>query len=176
MHPTPKRKWRWVKKYKGLYRVSTHGDVKSKKYGKSRILKPGVTTDGHLQVWLSKNGKVKGFLVHRLVLEAFVGPCPPGKQSRHYPDRDPTNNCVWNLSWSSATVNQKDRVEHGTHNRGERCKQAKLTRKQVRKIQRLTQKGVMQKKIAEKFGVNRITINRIQKGKSWKTTPKGRAR
>lgn len=53
-------------------------------------------------------------LVHRLVLEAFVGPCPEGMEGCHG-DGDPTNNSLGNLRWDTATSNQLDKVRHGTH-------------------------------------------------------------
>jgi hypothetical protein len=73
---------------------------------------------GHLRVRLkpSSSGRSKFPAVHRLVLEAFVGPCPEGKEARHFPDRDPRNNRLDNLSWATRTTNQRDRDFHGTSN------------------------------------------------------------
>lgn len=58
------------------------------------------------------------YLVHRLVLEAFVGPCPPGMECRHFPDRDPTNNRLDNLSWATRKQNMEDKASHGTNRKG----------------------------------------------------------
>lgn len=42
--------------------------------------------------------------VHRLVLEAFVGPCPPGLVGCHKDD-DKDNNQLVNLEWNTQKVN-----------------------------------------------------------------------
>jgi hypothetical protein len=59
-------------------------------------LKPIRKTWGHLYVNLVRGGVKKSRAVHRLVLEAFVGPCPPGYQCCHW-DGVATNNRVENL-------------------------------------------------------------------------------
>jgi len=46
-------------------------------------------------------------LVHRLVLEAFVGPCPDGMEACHL-DSDKTNNRVSNLRWDTHLENMRD--------------------------------------------------------------------
>lgn len=56
----------------------------------------------------------KRFLIHTLVLEAFVGPRPEGAVCCHI-DGDPTNNHVTNLRWGSYSDNNHDLVRHGTH-------------------------------------------------------------
>ena len=72
---------------------------------------------GYLRVQV--NGK--RYCVHRLVLEAFVGPCPKGFECDHS-DRDRRNNALTNLRWVSPTQNcrntsKTDRVDArgGTH-------------------------------------------------------------
>ncbi len=52
----------------------------------------------YLRVTLSKNGKQYRLKIHRLVLEAFVGPRPPGHVACHK-DGDKLNNCLDNLGW-----------------------------------------------------------------------------
>lgn len=51
--------------------------------------------------------------VHRLVLEAFVGPCPEGMEGCHI-DGDGTNNRLDNLRWDTHVGNVKDSIRHGT--------------------------------------------------------------
>ena len=61
--------------YEGLYKVSNWGRILSLNYrntGKAKLLTPVEITDGYFQVGLSKNGKTKNCLVHRLVGEAFL--------------------------------------------------------------------------------------------------------
>jgi len=56
----------------------------------------------------------KRFLIHALVLEAFVGPRPEGMVCCHI-DGNPANNHVSNLRWGSYSENNHDLVRHGTH-------------------------------------------------------------
>jgi hypothetical protein len=84
-------------------------------------LKPGRhPKTGYRNVSLRREGKSYNRYVHRLVLEAFVGPCPKGMQSRHFPDKDTSNNALTNLQWGTPKQNQDDRITHGTDGRGER--------------------------------------------------------
>lgn len=81
-----------------------------------RKLKPGIGSAGHLIVTLCPGRHTRS--VHQLVLEAFVGPCPPGMQCRHFPDRNPANNHLSNLQWGTPKQNAADRVIHGTNGNG----------------------------------------------------------
>lgn len=58
-------------------------------------------------------GKSHTRYVHRLVLEAFVGPCPPGMVACHN-DGDSANNAVGNLRWDTVKNNIGDKYRHGT--------------------------------------------------------------
>lgn len=165
--------WKWIPRYRGLYKSSNLGRVRSVDRTvhhpngdlrlKGRILKPHpVGESGHLFVVLSKNGKTKTELVHRLVLEAFVGSCPSGMECRHFPDRDPTNN-RWpeNIQWGTPKRNQKDREVHGTTNRGENHGNCHLSYKGLKKVRRLLRKGIPQSRIARIVGIGQPQVCRI---------------
>ena len=104
--------WKAIAGYEGLYEVSNLGRVKSLKYGKEKILKPGKNTGGYLQVSLFKDGKTSNLRVHRLVAEAFI-PNPKGLATINHKDEVKTNNAATNLEWMS----QKDNINYGTHNK-----------------------------------------------------------
>ena len=104
--------WKPVVGYEGLYEVSSTGKVWSIRRG--RVLRPRKKSDGHLKVGLWKAGKGKDKYVHRLVLEAFVAPCPEGMECLHI-DGNPENNRVDNLRWGTRGENMLDRVRHGRH-------------------------------------------------------------
>lgn len=118
--------WRPVVGYEGIYEVSDQGRVRSvdREVRASRgggtftkagqLLKPGrVGKDReHQYVCLSRDGKVRNRLVHRLVLEAFVGPCPDGLEALHDND-DATDNRLENLSWGTRARNIADRTRNG---------------------------------------------------------------
>lgn len=71
-------------------------------------------------VSLTRAGKTHIKRIHRLVLEAFVGPCPPGLEARHFPDNDRANNRLSNLSWATHATNIGDKHVHGTAQFGDR--------------------------------------------------------
>jgi hypothetical protein len=112
------------------------------------------------------------FLVHRLILEAFVGPCPPGLECRHYPDRDKLNCRIDNLHWGTHTANQDDKIEHGTDPVGERNGRAKLDWLKVAKIRDLRQRGMMLADIAARYSVSRSLISQICRGEKWAFEPR----
>jgi hypothetical protein len=109
MHDDTER-WLPVVGFEGLYEVSDLGRVKSHRRGAPRILRPGPSNYGHLSVVL---GRGNTRMVHRLVLEAFAGPCPRGHESLHG-DGGPTDNKLSNLRWGTRTENIRDAVRHGT--------------------------------------------------------------
>jgi hypothetical protein len=73
-------------------------------------LTPGLRSR-YLAVALRKDGKSYTRAVHRLVLEAFAGPCPPNMEARHL-DGNRTNNKRYNLLWGTRQENVADRLRH----------------------------------------------------------------
>ena len=103
--------WLPVVGYEGLYEVSNLGNVKSLKFGKTRVLKPVFTSVGYLQVGLWKNRKRQMKQVHRLVAEAFI-PNQKALPQVNHKDECKTNNAVSNLEWCTCKYN----INHGTRN------------------------------------------------------------
>lgn len=101
--------WRAVPGSEGKYHVSNLGRVKGARGG---ILRPQKTTSGSLQVSVVKDGRRALHLVPRLILEAFVGPCPEGMECCHHDD-NPENNRIENLRWDTRSANRYDRVRNG---------------------------------------------------------------
>lgn len=106
--------WKNIPNYED-YQVSTLGRVKrlayykkvcggSKQYCKERILKPQKIERGYQAVMLSKNSKVKSFLVHRLVAMVFI-PNPDNLPQVNHKDENTSNNCVDNLEWCNQCYN-----------------------------------------------------------------------
>ena len=113
--------WKPVLDYEGLYEVSDAGRVRSldrlhPNGGtiKGRIMSTKPRSDGYVPVTLWKHGKRSVRLVHRVVLDSFVGPRPPGGEGMHR-DNDRANNHLRNLSWGSRAENIRDQLRHGTH-------------------------------------------------------------
>ena len=105
-------------------------------------------------------------LVHRLILEAFVGPCPDGMECRHL-DGDPENNRMGNLRWGTPKSNADDSVRHGTMT-------TKLTEGQVIEIREKYITGnFLQSELATMYGVSANAISWVLRGQSWGHIPIG---
>lgn len=105
--------------------------------------------------------------VARLVLEAFVGPCPSGMEACHFPDPDPRNCALSNLRWDTKKANARDKDLHGRTPRGERHGMSKLTDSQVLEIFEL-RGAIGKRKIAKQFGVSHRTVQDIHSGRTHK--------
>lgn len=103
----PKQYWKDIEGYEGLYQVSNTGKVRSLNYrrtGETKVLKPSTSKLGYKSVNLCKDGKNKGYLVHRLVALAFI-PNPNNYPVVNHKDENPSNNTVWNLEWCTQEYN-----------------------------------------------------------------------
>ena len=108
--------WLPVVGFEGHYEVSDQGRVKTLKTDVAtggRILKPQVIAR-YYYVGLWKNGKLKQSRLHRLVLLAFVGPCPEGMECLHGPGGK-FDNRLSNLRWGTKSENMQDHVASGLH-------------------------------------------------------------
>lgn len=167
-----------------VYEVSNLGRLRSKtrivrrknRWGnevdyvvRSRLLKPHSSDDKqYVAATLSNNKKMVYTLVHRLVLEAFVGPCPNGMECCHE-DGKPGNNRLNNLRWGTSLSNHDDRRRHGTIVRGEKNASAKLTESKVRRMRRLWDEGKASlNQLMVQFGMSKATTYQILIRKLWR--------
>lgn len=111
--------WRGVPGYP-RYEVSSAGKVRREN---GSFLTPYRMKSGHYSVCLSHDGYRRTYLLHRIVLLSFIGPCPDGSVTRHM-DGNPANNDISNLVWGTQSENMYDVVRHGTHwiAKRDRCK------------------------------------------------------
>jgi hypothetical protein len=132
--------------------------------GDECLLWPFATTDGYGRVW--HKGKVE--IVSRVVCEIEHGPAPSPDYDAAHSCGNGDKGCVTkrHLSWKTRSGNMEDARAHGTTSRGARNCQAKLTEADVSEIRKLRGK-LLQREIAEKFGVGRATISLIHSGKLW---------
>jgi hypothetical protein len=157
--------WRDIPGYEGIYRISDEGVVERLKHvGQWRPLKPGSNKQGRLQVTLCSDGVMRRFQVHKLVLEAFVGPCPDGLEACHG-DGDHRNCSLGNLRWDTRESNRADAIRHGTHVCGEKSGLSRLTEDQVRAIRASSES---QRDLAVQFGVSQPNIHAIITRRTWK--------
>lgn len=98
--------WKDVKGYEGLYQVSNLGRVKSLKFNKEKILKPGVNSTGYYNVLLYKDSIAKSVKVHQLVAIAFLNHNPCGyKIVVDHLNNNPLDNKLENLQMITAREN-----------------------------------------------------------------------
>jgi hypothetical protein len=120
-----------------------------------------------LQILRSDGHTEKAYL-HRLICEAFHGPCPDGMECRHL-DGNRKNNSASNLSWGTKLENEADRKSHGNTAAGEANPMAKLTRKRVEEMKKYRAvTGDSYRIIGNKFGVSTMTAYRAVTGQSWR--------
>jgi hypothetical protein len=95
------------------YYISTCGQVLSTKYGKKRILKLRIDSNGYPHVVLCKDGKQEPKKIHRLVAMAFLPDFNNPELVVDHKDHDKANNNLKNLRMvplSDNNRNQKDAV------------------------------------------------------------------
>lgn len=154
------------------YRVGDDGSVWLRRQvdGQWHPIRPRATARwGHLFVsMLDAARRPHSCFVHRLVLTAFVGPCPPGMEACHDPDPNPADNRLVNLRWDTHRANVADQIRHGTRARGERRPCAKLTAEQAVAIRIEYAAGrTSQRKLAAKYGVGQTTIQDLLERRTW---------
>lgn len=158
--------WRQIKGWP--YEVSDQGRVRRQETG--RLLKPWPVRNGYLRIALSRWPGHEHYRVHRLVLEAFVGPCPPGHEAAHA-NGDPRDNRLSNLRWATRMDNEADKVRHGRALIGNRNPQAQLTAEIVlamRRRYRRTDPRHGLTAMAREFGVSVNTVRDAVMGRTWK--------
>jgi len=123
---------------------------------------------GYLVLSMRRQGCKRSFVMqsHRLVLEAFAGPCPEGMECCHY-DGNRTNNKLTNLRWDTRKGNRQDAIRHGTLVRGVKTKHALLNDDAVRDIRLRYADGETSRSIAESYGVAVSTIKGVVSRRKW---------
>lgn len=204
-HAHGAEEWSPVPGHEGYYEVSDLGRVRSLRFKnrrvdkarpEARILAPYDGGDGYLRVYVAG----RRLAVHRMVLEAFVGPCPPGMEGAHLNGVRADARLV-NLAWVTPVENQSHRWLHGTmlagdaspsrlhperlargadHGRsthpertarGARVGGAKLTEDDVRAIRQAFDAGESATRIAARFGVGPDNVSLIGKRVTWRHLP-----
>jgi hypothetical protein len=104
---------------------------------------------------------------HRAVYEVLVGPVPDHLHVCHQCDNPKCVNPA-HLFVGTQADNIQDMVTKGRQARGERISTAKLTAEQVTEIRRLyVPRKMGSHRLARRFGVSKVTIQRILNRKIW---------
>jgi hypothetical protein len=153
------------------YDVSDAGRVRSWKanrWGRAaepRILKATPDIQGYPAVNLGRKTR----RVHRLVMQAFVGPCPDGHEVNHI-NSDRTDCRLSNLEYVTRVGNMRHAYDYGflvapEPPRGTQHPLSKLTDDIVREIRTSPDNGCV---LGRKFGVTPQVIYRVRSRKMWK--------
>lgn len=160
--------YRRIKKFPA-YLIGDDGTVLSTHRRKVKKLKPNTIRGKYLRVEL-RNGRKstrRYAFVHHLVLEAFVGPRPKGKEACHWDDIA-SNNKLSNLRWGTKKENTEDLIRNGHSLCGTRNPQSKLTEMSAWIIKILyREKLAGPHELAKDFGVSPQMVFLIGTGRKW---------
>lgn len=140
--------WRSVKGFEDCYEVNAHGQVRSRKTGHYRLLKPKLNSKtGYLFVILYDKEASRTVTLHRLVAEAFL-PNPDGLQYVNHINEDKTDNRVENLEWCTPSYNTE-------YSKGKRLKPVALYTVDGEKLATF----VSEKAASEILGVSKALVS-----------------
>ena len=144
----------------------------------------------YMKASICKDGVKKQYGVHRIVADAWLGPCPEGLEVDHK-DFDKSNNKPDNLQYVTHQENMRRAVEAGrwpdrhgelSSNWGRHpdeatrllMRQAKLgarhwraVKPDVDRIRALRQDGLTDAAIADQLGLKRTTVGGVLRGTHW---------
>jgi len=164
--------WKDIKDYEGIYQISNLGNVKSlirKTSGtntsKVVFLKLFLSKNGYLRCVLSKKGKIKKMLIHRLIADHFIKNTLNKKCVNHI-NGIRTDNRIENLEWATHSENST----HGYRKNKRKNSNRKLSESDVLEIKIKLQNYKHGDCIllAKKYNVSKCIISLIKKNKTYK--------
>lgn len=135
---------------------------------RGKVLTPPID-NGHGYLYVNVRGgkRQKHVYIHRLICEAFWGPCPDGMEAAHK-DGNQADCSAANVAWKTHAENIADKQTHGTQTKGAAHHSAVLTENQIISIrQRYATSQTSTRELAEQYGVSRGCIQKIIDGKSY---------
>ena len=174
--------WKPVLDTDGWYEVSNLGRVRSwiKRKGRSKmpgrirldsplILRQTKNKRGHQTVGIAPQGhRGQPMAVHRLVLDAFSGPCPKDMETRHL-NGNVVDNRRDNLKWGTRKEKTNDRRINGTLLlfKGEVSTHSVLNDNLVCALRRMARKGCTISSLSKEFNINTLTMRNAINGNKW---------
>ena len=158
----------WVDVLGNIYSQWTHGNSSRIDENEWHMLHPIVGHAGYCQTTLTRTSDGRRVTVryHRIVLETFKGPCPPGMECRHR-DGNPANNNLGNLAWGTPTENAADRERHGNTARGEKNGRSPLNPAIVRTMRKLFANGHTMRRLADRYKISVASVHHIVRRRRW---------
>lgn len=178
---TNSEQWKAVPGYEAIYEVSDLGRVKSLSRpaicrGGIRIIRERIlkfnfgAQGGYPCVGLYKDGVSRTWFIHQLVMLAFVGPVPDGMEVRHF-NGDECDPKLSNLLYGTRKQNRDDGQRLGEIPRGAARWNAKLTESAVAALRLAAQSGESRAAIAQRLGINKMTVGKIIRRETWAHVP-----
>jgi len=163
--------WKDIIGYEGIYQVNKKGEVKSLKRKTQgtftsidKLIKKSINLKGYYTYHLSKEGKIKNILLHRLIAIYFIDN-PNNEKCVNHKDGNPLNNDISNLEWCSYSYNSF----HGYEKNGRLNPNRKLKESQVIEIKEKLKNaywGIV-KDLSIEYNVSISIISLIKKNKSY---------
>jgi len=166
--------WMPVVGYEGIYEVSDCGNVRriapwcdGRAIPIRGLLHP--EKQKYARVTLFHNRKRKRISVHHLVLAAFVGPRPIGKEVNHK-NGIKQDNRIENLEYCTHSENELHvfRVLGGKTRPGSKHHNTHLTESQVLEMRSLRNSGISAIELAERFNLSKWSVFDIISRRTWK--------
>jgi len=159
--------WKQIEDFP-MYEISNTGTVKSNCKSRIKYLMPQ-NSHGYEVIFLyDLNGKKHLKHIHRLVIEAFIGPAPTNAHTVNHKDGIKYHNQVDNLEWLTLSENRKHAFKIGIDSHvGENNPSAKLTGQKVEEIRKLH--GTLSlRTLAQLYQVSYGSICDVVYKRSWK--------
>lgn len=167
--------WKDIPEFEGNYQASNYGNIKAlfrESFQKGRwgfalvrfperIMSQEIKKSGYHYVGLCKDGKKKGYLVHRAVLAAFKG--VSHMQCNHM-DGNKSNNKLDNLEYCTPLQNISHCINVLGKKRGAGSGHAKITEQQALAIKSDTR---ILREISKDYGISLQAVHYIRIGKNW---------
>lgn len=166
-------RWRPVPGYERFYEISDMGQfiiLQTRRRRGGRAQEAGVFEgDKVCLLYNEPDDPIRRVFLSNLVLETFIGPRPPGLECCHLDD-DRRNNRLDNLRWDTHSANKLDAVKNGiaNHQRGEECRDAKLTEAIVKEARELYRQGIGSTTLARAYGVSESVMYKAVNYWTWK--------
>jgi len=167
--------WRPVVGWEGVYSISNLGEIRRTKPSSQSRYKNIIgerMTKGYVRFNLVDVTRQERVMAHRVVLSAFVGPCPTGHECNHKNGKRDDNR-LENLEWVTPSNNTRhawNSLPNKRKNqpRGEKSPNARFFERDVREIRRRCDSGESVRGVARSLGASRCAVGNIAKRISWR--------
>lgn len=163
--------WKPVLGWTGIFEVSSAGRVRSlvrlRKRGMPGVISQHIGSHGYPGVCLSLNNRREHVLVHRLVVEAFIGEIGDGLFVNHKSGIK-KDNSVENLEICTPSQNSYHCTRVLCKNRGSAKGKSSLAETDIPMIMGAVRSGMKHKEVALSYGVSDSAIEHIVNGSTWR--------